>query len=95
MFTITKITIKNLPSISHGCHNAGEVNLVRWRWSGVVCISIKDADQWRKYLLWSTKKVDRAENAYCIIGQGVTVSDYPPVQVTPGGNLKLVSSYPL
>ena len=25
---------------------------------------------------------------------GVTVSDYPPVQVTPGGNLKLVSSYP-
>ena len=26
---------------------------------------------------------------------GVTVSDYPPVHVTPGGNLKLVSSYPL
>ena len=26
---------------------------------------------------------------------GVLVSDYPPVQVTPGGNLKLVSSYPL
>ena len=25
---------------------------------------------------------------------GVTVSDYPPVQVTPGGNLKLVSSCP-
>ena len=29
------------------------------------------------------------------MGAGVTVSDYPPVQVTPGGNLKLVSSYPL
>ena len=28
-------------------------------------------------------------------GSGVTVSDYPPVQVTPGGNLELVSSYPL
>ena len=26
---------------------------------------------------------------------GVTVSDYPLVQVTPGGNLKLVSSYPI
>ena len=26
---------------------------------------------------------------------GVTVLDYPPVQVTPGGNLKIVSSYPL
>ena len=26
---------------------------------------------------------------------GVIVSDYPSVQVTPGGNLKLVSSYPL
>ena len=26
---------------------------------------------------------------------GVTVLDYPPVQVTPRGNLKLVSSYPL
>ena len=26
---------------------------------------------------------------------GVTVSDYPPDQVTPGGTLKLVSSYPL
>ena len=35
---------------------------------------------------------------YCIawhsLGAPVTVSDYPPVQVTPGGNLKLVSSYP-
>ena len=26
---------------------------------------------------------------------GVTVSDYPPVQVTPGGNLKLISSFKL
>ena len=26
---------------------------------------------------------------------GVTVSDYPPVQVTPWSNLKLVSSYPV
>ena len=31
----------------------------------------------------------------CVLLSGVAVSDYPPVQVTPGGNLKLVSSYPL
>ena len=30
-----------------------------------------------------------------IVRAGVTVSDYPPVQATHGGNLKLVSNYTL
>ena len=37
-------------------------------------------------------------SGYCVknaLTTGVTVSDHPPIQVTPGGNLKLVSSYPL